>query len=158
MGSVNHYSILEKCYEPNKPKPKTASLQQGQQKQQTVGAGSSSERAEGAGQSVETAAAGVASSRGGGDSRGGGGGGGDSSVDFKLLKSSRRLQQRQLPQQQQAPSGRSSWLRTVQRLGHAVSCADRRYAMVYYNNPAVRQAIHAASEEESGKCVCVVWF
>lgn len=36
-------------------------------------------------------------------------------------------------------------------LGHTISCADRRHALLYYNAPVVRRAIHAGSLEEAGR-------
>lgn len=73
-------------------------------------------------------------------------------VDYSLLRASRKLQQQQ--QMQVASEGGAAaagMLRKVQQLRHAVSCADRRYASVYYNSPEVRQALHAASEDATGR-------
>lgn len=74
-------------------------------------------------------------------------------VDHRLLRSSRRLQQ-----QQQETTGLqlasvvgAGRLRAAQQLHHAVSCADRRYASVWYNSPAVRAAIHAAASLPFGR-------
>eukprot|EP00878_Enallax_costatus_P028116 GHUV01030330.1.p1 GENE.GHUV01030330.1~~GHUV01030330.1.p1 ORF type:complete len:292 (+),score=52.53 GHUV01030330.1:86-961(+) len=36
-------------------------------------------------------------------------------------------------------------------LGHTIGCADRRHGLIYYNHPDVREAVHAASVEESGR-------
>eukprot|EP00879_Flechtneria_rotunda_P016121 GHRR01016863.1.p1 GENE.GHRR01016863.1~~GHRR01016863.1.p1 ORF type:complete len:501 (+),score=113.92 GHRR01016863.1:376-1878(+) len=36
-------------------------------------------------------------------------------------------------------------------LGHTIDCADRRHALVYYNDPDVRKAIHAASFDSAGR-------
>jgi hypothetical protein len=36
-------------------------------------------------------------------------------------------------------------------LRHTISCADRRHALVYFNSPAVRAAVHAGTLEEAGR-------
>jgi hypothetical protein len=36
-------------------------------------------------------------------------------------------------------------------LRHTISCADRGHALIYYNSPAVRAAIHAGTFEQVGR-------
>lgn len=86
---------------------------------------------------------------------------GSSSIgaDHRLLRLSRRLQQQQQHgQQQQETTGLqlasavgTGRLRAAQQLRHAVTCADRQYAAVYYNSPEVRAAIHAAASLPFGR-------
>jgi len=75
----------------------------------------------------------------------------NSRVDYSLLRASRKLQQQQVKDAAKSAAAAAGLLRKVQQLRHAVSCADRRYASIYYNSPEVRQALHAASEAETGR-------
>jgi hypothetical protein len=127
MGPINQYDILGKCYNPNAPSLRSSS---------SSSSSSSAKQATPSG-----------------------------NVNYRLLRSSRRLQQQQQQQEVQKAAAASGGfasvsavgagrLRSAQRLRHAVSCADRRYASVYYNSPEVRRALHAESFGQSYRWVC----
>lgn len=130
MGPINQYNILGRCFHPSSTELHTSSS-----------SSSSTSRRSGS----STAAVGSTAR-----------------VDYKLLQSNRRLQQQQEEQEaktlnqavhglQLASGVGGGRLRAAQQLRHAISCADRRYASVYYNCPEVRRALHAANMGESGR-------
>jgi hypothetical protein len=148
MGPINHYDILGKCFKP------TNTL---------LNPGSNPSTAKDEFPAAAAAKAGPSSA---------------GVTDYSLLRASRRLQQQQQQQQgqqqQQPQQGQhvqggghheqaakglqlasavgEGRLRTATQLRHAVSCADRRYASVYFNSPEVRAVLHAADERDSGRC------
>lgn len=131
MGPINQYDILGKCFNPPAP---TAQAQG----PQGIAAGAEVDNW-------------------------------STAVDYRLLRASRKLQLQQReqqeergtgqsPQQEQQPQGLrlasavgEGRLRAAKQLRHAVSCADRRYASVYYNSPEVRAALHAADMQQLGR-------
>lgn len=124
MGPINPYNILGKCFQP----PSSRSTPY-------APAGLTAPATPAAGSSI--------------------------AVDHRLQRPSRRLQQQQQHGQQQqqdqttgselASAVGTGRLRAAQQLRHAVSCADRRWASVYYNSPEVRAAIHAAASLPFGR-------
>jgi hypothetical protein len=122
MGPINQYNILGRCFRP-----------------------SSTELHSSGRHSASTTAAAGSTAR----------------VDYHLLRASRKLQQQEqegssqanqaVHRMQLASTVGEGRLRAAKQLRHAISCADRRYASVYYNSAEVRRALHAAKMEESGR-------
>jgi hypothetical protein len=139
MGPINQYDILGKCFKPTKTLLNPIS--------NPSAATTASPAAAAAAAAAKMA---VSPSNGG-------------ATDNNLLTASRKLmqQQHQLEGAGQDKHGGKGLqlssavgercLRTAAQLRHAVSCADRRYALVYFNSPEVRAALHAADERDSGR-------